>query len=92
MVNAPDGLLREERKLMASSIHFDGTSHLTHVISRYFGQANRLINEQKPIGDTYQKMARFMLYYHRLTVSPILAFVASQVYVRAWMSYSAGTA
>ena len=56
MVNAPDVIYYEKNgKLMASSIHFDGTSHLTHVISRYFGQANRLINEQKPIGDMYLK-------------------------------------
>lgn len=41
----------KRRKLYHSDLQFEDTDHLTSVISRYFGRANRLINEQNPIRD-----------------------------------------
>ncbi len=50
MVNGPDHIFIETSgQIRPSAIHFDSPSHLTGFISRYFGQANRLINEKEPI-------------------------------------------
>lgn len=52
MVNGPDCVFYEKAgQLYRSDLRFEDTDHLTEVISRYFGRANRLINEQKPIRD-----------------------------------------
>jgi pilus assembly protein CpaF len=52
MVNGPYSIFFEANgRLHASGLVFDGAEHLTGMISRYFGQANRLINEKHPIAD-----------------------------------------
>lgn len=50
MVNGYDQIFIERQgKIQKSKIRFDNPSHLTYVITRFFGKANRLINEQNPI-------------------------------------------
>jgi pilus assembly protein CpaF len=52
MVNGPDAVFIErEGRLSQTSIRFDNREHLTLMITRFFGRANRLLNEQKPIAD-----------------------------------------
>ncbi len=52
MVNGPDNVFYEKGgTLYRANIKFDNADHLREVISRYFGRANRIINEQRPIGD-----------------------------------------
>lgn len=52
MVNGPRRIFYEANgQLHASDLTFDQTDHLAGMISRYFGQANRLINEKQPIAD-----------------------------------------
>ncbi|HHU07178.1 MAG TPA: CpaF family protein [Clostridiaceae bacterium] len=52
MVNGPDCVFYEKEGLLyRSELFFEDKEHLTGVISRYFGRANKLINEQKPIRD-----------------------------------------
>ena len=50
MVNGFDHVFIERQgKIQKTSIIFDDKEHLTYVITRFFGKANRLINEQHPI-------------------------------------------
>lgn len=50
MVNGPQNIFIERKgKLERCPFSFDNEEHLLRVISRCFGQANRLINEQRPI-------------------------------------------
>lgn len=50
MVNGPRQIYYEQAgKLHKTSVVFDDRHHLTQVICRFFGRANKLINEQKPI-------------------------------------------
>ncbi len=52
MVNGPDRIFYEASgQLFDARLTFDHVDHLTAMISRYFGQANRLINEKQPIAD-----------------------------------------
>jgi pilus assembly protein CpaF len=52
MVNSPDGIFFEKNgRISRSELSFDDHEHLESFISRYFGQANKLINEQKPMAD-----------------------------------------
>lgn len=52
MVNGHDAIFLERHGQMEDAhIVFQNREHLTHVITRFFGRANRLINEQKPIAD-----------------------------------------
>ncbi len=52
MVNGPDFVFYEkEGRLQQADIAFENRAHLSNVISRYFGRANKLINEIKPIRD-----------------------------------------
>lgn len=50
MVNGADAIFVErDGQIYQTSVKFDHVEHLTHVITRFFGKANRLINEQNPI-------------------------------------------
>lgn len=50
MVNGFDHVFIErEGKIYKTPIVFDHAEHLTYIITRFFGKANRLINEQNPI-------------------------------------------
>ncbi|MDO5737840.1 MAG: CpaF family protein [Eubacteriales bacterium] len=50
MVNGPDSIFIERHgKLETVAKKFDDREHLTQVIARCFGRANRLINEQNPL-------------------------------------------
>ncbi len=50
MVNGyKDIFIERSGKIHKTNIVFDDANHLTHVITRFFGKANRLINEQNPI-------------------------------------------
>lgn len=50
MVNGFDHIFIErEGKIYKTPVQFDHVGHLTYVIARFFGKANRLINEQNPI-------------------------------------------
>lgn len=50
MVNGANTIFVErDGQIHQTSVQFDHTEHLTHVITRFFGKANRLINEQNPI-------------------------------------------
>ncbi len=52
MVNGPDSVFIEVAgRISPSDLKFDGIEHLSGMISRYFGQANRPINEKNPVGD-----------------------------------------
>lgn len=52
MVNGPEHIFVEkEGKIETVPLHFDGTEHLVNMISRFFGRANKPINEQNPIAD-----------------------------------------
>lgn len=52
MVNGYDTVFIERAgKLSTAPLSFDDKEHLIQVITRFFGRANRLINEQKPIAD-----------------------------------------
>lgn len=52
MVNGPDNIFYERNGMLyRSELFFEDIEHLTGVISHYFGRANKLINEQKPIRD-----------------------------------------
>lgn len=56
MVNGPNCIYYEKNGMLyRSELFFEDIEHLTSVISRYFGRANRLINEQKPIRDMHLK-------------------------------------
>lgn len=50
MVNGAEHVFIErEGKIHKTATKFDHAQHLTYVITRFFGKANRLINEQNPI-------------------------------------------
>lgn len=50
MVNGYQDIFIEKfGKIHRANIKFDDINHLTNVITRFFGKANRLINEQNPI-------------------------------------------
>lgn len=50
MVNGPQAVFIEKAgRLRPSTTVFDDREHLTQVITRSFGRANRLINEQEPV-------------------------------------------
>lgn len=50
MVNGPRQVFIESAgRIRHSPLQFDHAEHLSSMISRYFGQANRLINEKEPI-------------------------------------------
>jgi len=50
MVNGPHQVFVEmSGRISPSPLQFDHAEHLAGMISRYFGQANRLINEKEPI-------------------------------------------
>lgn len=50
MVNGPHQVFIEiSGRIAPSPLQFDHADHLAGMISRYFGQANRLINEKEPI-------------------------------------------
>ncbi len=52
MVNNPEQIYVErEGRLEKTDLTFDSAAHLTHVISRYFGRANKLVHERSPIAD-----------------------------------------
>lgn len=52
MVNGPDKVFIEKQgKLLSSGLVFNSRDHLTSVITNFFGRANRLINEKKPLAD-----------------------------------------
>jgi len=52
MVNGPDKIFFErDGRLYESGLHFDDVQHLTGVITNFFGRANRLIHEKKPLAD-----------------------------------------
>lgn len=52
MVNSPDQIYVERGgRLEKTDLAFDSAAHLTHVISRYFGRANKLVHERSPIAD-----------------------------------------
>lgn len=52
MVNTPDEVFVERAgQLERTEVAFDSREHLTHVISRYFGRANKLVHERSPIAD-----------------------------------------
>lgn len=52
MVNRPSQIYVERNgRLEKTNLAFDSASHLTHVISRYFGRANKLVHERSPIAD-----------------------------------------
>ena len=52
MVNSPDQIYVERGgRLEKTNLAFDSAAHLTHVISRYFGRANKLVHERSPIAD-----------------------------------------
>ena len=52
MVNGPDQIFFEQKgQLFLSGLHFDNEQHLTGVITNFFGRANRLIHESKPLAD-----------------------------------------
>jgi pilus assembly protein CpaF len=52
MVNNPSQIYIERGgKIEKTDLAFDSPAHLTHVISRYFGRANKLVHERSPIAD-----------------------------------------
>lgn len=52
MVNNPSQIYIERGgKIEKTNLAFDSPAHLTHVISRYFGSANKLVHERSPIAD-----------------------------------------
>lgn len=52
MVNSPDHIYFERSgRIERSSLAFDDSSHLTGVITNFFGRANRLIHEKQPLND-----------------------------------------
>lgn len=52
MVNGPGSIFFEKAgRICPSDLRFDNAEHLAGMISRYFGQANRMINEKSPVGD-----------------------------------------
>ncbi len=52
MVNNPSQIYIERRgKIEKTDLSFDSPAHLSHVISRYFGRANKLVHERSPIAD-----------------------------------------
>ncbi len=52
MVNNPDQIYIERRgRLEKTDLSFDSAAHLSHVISRTFGRANKLVHERSPIAD-----------------------------------------
>lgn len=52
MVNSPDQIYIERSgRLEKTDLAFDSAAHLTHVISRYFGRANKIVHERSPIAD-----------------------------------------
>jgi pilus assembly protein CpaF len=52
MVNSPSQIYIERNgRLEKTDYSFDSPAHLTHVISRYFGRANKLVHERSPIAD-----------------------------------------
>jgi pilus assembly protein CpaF len=52
MVNNPGQIYVERAgKLEMTDLAFDSAAHMTHVISRFFGRANKLVHERSPIAD-----------------------------------------
>ncbi|HZK28971.1 MAG TPA: ATPase, T2SS/T4P/T4SS family [Clostridia bacterium] len=52
MVNNPKEIYIERKgRIEKTDLTFDSSAHLTHVISRYFGRANKLVHERSPIAD-----------------------------------------
>lgn len=52
MVNNPDQIYIERMgRLEKTDLSFDSAAHLSHVISRTFGRANKLVHERSPIAD-----------------------------------------
>ena len=52
MVNGPKEIFFEKNgRIFTSDIHFNDSQHLTGVITNYFGRANRMIHEKKPLAD-----------------------------------------
>ncbi len=52
MVNNPGQIYIERAgKLEITDLAFDSAAHMTHVISRFFGRANKLVHERSPIAD-----------------------------------------
>jgi pilus assembly protein CpaF len=52
MVNSPSEIyIEREGRIEKTDLSFDSSAHLTHVISRYFGRANKLVHERSPIAD-----------------------------------------
>lgn len=52
MVNRPSQIYVERNGRLEKTSHsFDSAAHMTHVISRYFGRANKLVHERSPIAD-----------------------------------------
>ena len=52
MVNNPGQIYIERAgKLEMTDLSFDSAAHMTHVISRFFGRANKLVHERSPIAD-----------------------------------------
>ncbi len=52
MVNSPGQIYIERAgKLEITDLAFDSAAHMTHVISRFFGRANKLVHERSPIAD-----------------------------------------
>ncbi len=52
MVNRPNEIYIERRgQMFQMDLCFDSREHLTNVITRFFGRANKVINERSPIAD-----------------------------------------
>ncbi|HAL73730.1 MAG TPA: pilus assembly protein [Clostridiales bacterium] len=52
MVNGPDSVfIEKDGQLQSSDLKFSSKTHLTNVITSFFGRANRMINEKKPLAD-----------------------------------------
>lgn len=52
MVNNPGQIyIERDGQLEKTDLAFDSAAHMTHVISRFFGRANKLVHERSPIAD-----------------------------------------
>ncbi len=52
MVNAPSSIYFEKfGQIAQADIHFHDRQHLTGVITNFFGRANRMLHEKKPLAD-----------------------------------------
>lgn len=52
MVNGPDNIFIERAgQLHKTGLRFDDAQHLTGVITNFFGRANRMIHEKRPLAD-----------------------------------------